>query len=289
MRSIRKVIASQKVNMGGIFLDQPLPVSGVEQIDPFILLHHWDKRIEGDDIQKNQGVGPHPHRGFSPVTFIFKGGVHHQDSRGNNSIIMEGGTQWMNSGMGIIHSERPTKEIAEKGGDFEIIQFWVNAPAKHKMDEPSYQPLSKEATPTFKSDDQKVEVAVIAGEVSGAKGPIVTNSPLHIMRLTIDKGGKIEIPLPENFNAFIYQLDGSLFINNKTKTKSKDLIWFNNDGEIITIEGLEDTRAIILSGEPINEEVTSYGPFVMNTQAEIMEAMRDYQMGKMGVLIEEFK
>jgi len=288
MRSIHTIIPAQKVNMGGIYLDQPLPAAGTDQVDPFILLHHWNKRIEGGDSQKNQGVGPHPHRGFSPVTLIFKGGVHHQDSRGNNSVIKEGGTQWMNSGMGIVHSERPTKELVEKGGNFEIIQFWVNAPAKHKMDKPSYQPLSKEDTPAFKSGDDKIEIAVVAGEVNGIKGPIITNSPLIVLRLTIEEGGQVSIPLPENYNTLLYQLDGSLLLNKERTTKAKDMVWFKNDGKSITIEGMDNTRAILLAGAPINEKITTYGPFVMNTQTEIMEAMRDYQMGKMGVLIEEF-
>ncbi len=288
-RSIHKIIPARKVNMGGIYLDQPLPFEDIDQIDPFILIHHWNKKIGGGDSQKNQGVGPHPHRGFSPVTLIFKGGVHHQDSRGNNSIIVEGGTQWMNSGMGIVHSERPTKELAENGGEFEFIQFWVNAPAKNKMDEPSYQPLLKEDTPNFKSEDQKIDIAVVAGAINDIKGPIKTNSPLIVLRLTIEKGGKVTIPIPEDFNTLLYQLDGSLLINEKSKTKEKNMLWFRNDGKKITIEGIENTRAIILSGKPINEEITTYGPFVMNTQTEIMEAMRDYQMGKMGVLVEQFE
>jgi redox-sensitive bicupin YhaK (pirin superfamily) len=288
-KSIHKIIPAQKVNMGGIYLDQPLPAAGIDQVDPFILLHHWNKKMDGGGQQKDHGVGPHPHRGFSPVTLIFKGGVHHQDSRGNNSIIMEGGTQWMNSGMGIVHSERPNKELAEKGGVFEIIQFWVNAPAKNKMDEPSYQPLSKEDTPRFKSEDKKTDIAVVAGEVHGIKGPILTNSPLIVLRLTIEKGSKTTIPLPEHFNTLLYQLDGALLVNGDRETTSKDMVWFKNDGNNISIKGMEDTRAILLAGEPIKEEITTYGPFVMNTQTEIMEAMRDYQMGKMGVLIEEFE
>jgi hypothetical protein len=288
-RSIHKIIPARKVNMGGIYLDQPLPATGIDQVDPFILLHHWNKKMDGGESQKDHGVGPHPHRGFSPVTLIFKGGVHHQDSRGNNSVITEGGTQWMNSGMGIVHSERPTKELSEKGGVFEIIQFWVNAPAKNKMDPPSYQPLLKEETPRFMSEDKKTDIAVVAGEINGIKGPIETNSPLIVLRLTIEKGGTSTIPLPEHFNALLYQLDGVLLVNGDAETTSKDMIWFKNDGNNISIEGRENTRAIILAGEPIKEEITTYGPFVMNTQTEIMEAMRDYQMGKMGVLIEEFE
>ena len=234
------------------------------------------------------GVGPHPHRGFSPVTFIFEGEVHHQDSRGNKGTIGKGGTQWMNSGMGIVHSERPSKKIAEEGGNFEIIQFWVNTPSKNKLDEPKYYPLTAEETPTLTSNDKKINVGVVAGELQNVEGKINPLSPILALRLDIQKDGEIRIPIPENFNTFIYQLDGKLKINGKTETTTKDLTWFNNDGGYVTIKGLEDTRAILLAGEPIGEKVTSYGPFVMNTQTEILEAMRDYQMGKMGVLIEEF-
>ncbi|PLX14746.1 MAG: pirin family protein [Marinilabiliales bacterium] len=289
MRTIRKIIDAPKVNMGGILLEQPLPYRDIDQIDPFLLVHHWKQEQTGGKKQNDLGVGPHPHRGFSPVTFIFQGGVHHQDSRGNNSIVMEGGTQWMNSGMGIVHSERPTKEIAENGGMLEFIQFWVNAPAKHKMDIPSYQPLSAEETTKIISEDGKVKIGLVAGKLLGKSGKIKANSNLITLRIDIEKGGKMRIPLPENFNAFLYQLDGKLKINSSQETSIKQLTWFNNDGEFIELEGIENTRAILLSGEPINEKIATYGPFVMNTQTEIMEAMNDYQKGKMGVLIEEFE
>lgn len=288
MRTIRKTIKAEKINMGGIILDQALPIAGIDQIDPFILVHHWKQTLPGGQKEKDLGVGPHPHRGFAPVTFIFKGAVNHRDSRGFHSTIEAGGTQWMNSGMGIVHSERPPKNLAENGGEFEIIQFWVNAPAINKMDPPSYQPLTKEETPVVLSADKKIKMGVVAGNLNATKGTINTYTPMLVLRLEIKKGGKTTIPIPENYNAFIYQLDGSLKINNEQITKTKDLNWLNNDGKNIEIEGLEETRAILLAGEPINEKITSYGPFVMNTQTEIMEAMRDYQMGKMGVLVEEF-
>jgi len=288
MRTIRKIIKAEKINMGGIILDQALPIGGIDQIDPFILVHHWRQTLAGGQKEKDLGVGPHPHRGFAPVTFIFEGAVNHRDSRGFNSVIEAGGTQWMNSGMGIVHSERPPKSLAENGGVFEIIQFWVNAPAKNKMDPPSYQPLAKEETPVVLSADKKIKMSVVAGDLNGTKGPINPYTPMLVLRLEIKKGGKTIIPIPEDYNAFIYQLDGSLKINNEKITSIKDLSWLNNDGIGIEIEGVEDTRAILLAGEPINEKITTYGPFVMNTQTEIMEAMRDYQMGKMGVLIEDF-
>ncbi len=289
MRTIRKTIKAPKVNMGGIILDQPLPYNEVEQIDPFLLIHHWKRDYKPGGIQKEMGVGPHPHRGFVPVTFIYKGGVHHQDSRGNNSKVYKGGTQWMKSGMGIIHSERPVKELAENGGEFEIIQLWINLPARNKMDQPYYMPLTEDETPSFASPDNKTKIGVVAGNLMGIDGRIKSDSPVLILRITIEKGGKTEIPIPGDYNTLLYQLDGSTLICNDVKSSAKDMTWFNNDGNKITIEGVEDTRILLLAGAPLNETVTSYGPFVMSTNTEIMQAMKDYQMGKMGVLIEEFE
>jgi len=289
MRKIKQIITSSKVNMGGIILDQPLPSGNVDKIDPFLLIHHWHNNFPGNQKQKEVGVGPHAHRGFSPVTFIFKGGVHHRDSRGNDSIINEGGTQWMNAGMGIVHSERPLKNIAEKGGEFEIIQFWINTPSKFKMEQPSYQPLSKEETPVYTSDDGRANVQVIAGSYKNIDGKITASSPIIALRMELEENGELKFKIPKYYNTLIYQLDGILTINESDEADAKDLIWFENNGEEeINITAKEKTRAILLAGKPINEKVVSHGPFVMNTQTEIMEALRDAQMGKMGVLTEEF-
>ena len=288
MRSVQQIVSAKRVNMGGILLDQPLPYGEIQQIDPFLLVHHWDDKIEAGQNQKDLGVGPHPHRGFAPVTLLFKGGVHHQDSRGNNSKVSAGGVQWMHSGMGIVHSERPLKEIAENGGDFELIQFWVNTPAQFKMEEPFYTPLQQNEIPVIISTDGLVKQNIIAGKLHDKESKIKTYTKMLILTLEIEKAGEVEIPVPSSFNMFIYQLDGKLLINNTKETKAKDLSWFKNDGDSIIIKGIEKTRAILLAGEPVNEAVSSYGPFVMNTHTEILEAMRDYEMGEMGVLIEKF-
>lgn len=287
MRTVKDIRKAVKVDMGGILLDQALPINGINQIDPFLLVHHWASEYKGGQKQKNVGVGPHPHRGFSPVTFIFKGGVHHRDSKGHESVVNEGGTQWMNSGKGLIHSERPRKDIAENGGEFEIIQFWVNAPANKKMEEPSYQPLSAEETPTLFSDDKKVKIGLVAGELMGKKGKITPHSELLALRLEIEKSGEIKIPVPKEYNVFIYQLNGNTLINEK-EIADKELVLFENDDETITIKGQEDSRAILLAGKPINEPLATYGPFVMNSQSEIVNALNDFQAGKMGTLVEKF-
>jgi hypothetical protein len=275
------------VDMGGLPVRQPLPTQQVEQVDPFLLLHHADVKVPTNRKPEHSGVGPHPHRGFSPVTFIFKGGVHHRDSRGNNSIIYAGGAQWMNAGRGIIHSERPTHDIHEIGGRQEIIQLWINTPAAHKMDQPAYFPLEADKVPATFSEDKKVAVRVFSGEVLGMKGPIPAPSEVNAATLTFEEGGRIEIPLPSHHQAMLYLLDGKITVDGFGLVEGLHLIHFNNDGDGFSAAALANTRALLLSGAPLGEEVVSYGPFVMNTQTQILEAMRDYQMGKMGVLIED--
>jgi quercetin 2,3-dioxygenase len=286
-RTVSSLLYGHKVDMGGMPIRQPLPTQRVGQIDPFLLLHHADIKVPTHVEPDHAGVGPHPHRGFSPVTFIFKGGVHHRDSRGNDSVIYAGGAQWMNAGMGVIHSERPPHDIAEIGGRQEIIQLWINTPADHKMDQPIYFPLSAEEAPSTHSDDGKVNVRVFSGELLGLKGPIPSHTEVNAATLEFKKGGKISIPLPSQHNALMYLLDGKLTLEGFGLVEELNAVHFKNDGEGVAIEALEETRVLLLSGAPLNEEVVSHGPFVMNTQTEILEAMRDYQKGKMGVLIEE--
>ena len=288
LRSISNKVTAQRVRMGDVFLDQAIPLPGIDMIDPFLLIHHWKDTLEGGKHQRDVGVGPHPHRGFAPVTFIFKGGVHHRDSLGNSEVVEQGGTQWMHSGNGIVHSERPTKEIAEGGGEFEIIQFWVNVPAEKKMVPAYYHPLSAKDTPKVQSPDKKVDVSVVAGEFMGQQGPVTTHSALLTLRLVIEPGGRMELPLPAEYNALTYTLDGRLNVNGTHDAGAKDLVHFKNDGEGVVLEALEQTNVILLAGRPIEEPVATYGPFVMNTQQELMQAMNDYQNGKMGVLKEEF-
>ena len=284
-KSIQQIIPSQKVNMGGHILEQPLPNQALEQLDPFLLIHHAEWQLKGNQRQQEVGIGGHPHRGFSPVTFVFQGDIRHQDSFGNDAVVHAGGTQWMHAGKGITHSERPSKELAQKGGMQEIIQFWVNSPAKHKMEQPYYLPLSKEETPTL--EGEKYNIQVVAGDYKGIKGPAKVFSPMLLLRGEIEASGSVELEIPTDYNTLLYLLDGKLEVNGET-AKQKDLVWFNNDGEGVQLSARETTRFILLSGEPIGEKITSYGPFVMNTQTEIMEALRDSQMGKMGVLIENF-
>lgn len=284
-RSIKKIYPADKVNMGGNLIDQPLPNKEMENLDPFLLIHHWHNHLPGGQRPQEVGVGPHPHCGFSPVTFIFKGAVEHRDSLGEKATVEAGGTQWMFAGRGITHSERFPREMTENGGELEFIQFWVNAPAEYKREAPYYQPISKEDTPLVA--EEKSNVWVVSGKYKGVKGAAPTYSPQLLLRGDIQKDGVLEVPIPASYNALVYVLEGGLKIDGQS-VLTKDMAVLNNDGDTLTISATADSRFIILSGEPINEPIAQYGPFVMNNQTGIMEAMRDAQIGKMGVLIEEF-
>lgn len=285
-KSIHKIEKGRSINVGSMQVQELLPTSS-GFFNPFLVFHHAKTVIDKNIPIHQQGVGPHPHRGFSPVSFIYRGGVHHRDSRGNNSIIYEGGTQWMNTGMGVIHSERVPEDIFEHGGEQELLQVWVNSPAKNKMDQPVYYPSAKNDTPTITSKDGLVTLRVPAGNLENIKGKIPTLIDVSTIMGEAKKGGNYSFSFPKTQNTLLYVLSGKLKVNQHTVVYSKELVLFNNDAETFEITALEDSLFFVGSGEPIKEPIEARGPFVMNTSTEIMEAYRDYQMGKMGVLIED--
>lgn len=286
LRTVKQLLYAHQMDMGGMPIRQPFPTHRVDQIDPFLLLHHAKIKVPANRAPKHLGVGPHPHRGFSPVTFIFQGGVHHRDSRGNNSVVYAGGAQWMNAGMGIIHSERPPDDIHSIGGWQEIIQLWINTPAKNKMDAPQYF-AANENVPTATSADGLVETRVFAGELNQLKGPIPSQTEVTAATVVFKESGTLQLGIPKNHNALLYLLDGALIVDGFGLVEGHHVVQFNNDGDSIRATAKENTRVLFLSGVPLNEKIAKHGPFVMNTETEILQAMRDYQMGKMGVLIEE--
>jgi redox-sensitive bicupin YhaK (pirin superfamily) len=259
--------------MGPLTVRQPLPSEQLPYLDPFVLLHHAPPK----DFRGDTGVSWHPHRGFAPVTFIFKGGLRHRDTQGNDATVLAGGTQWMHAGSGLLHDETPVP------GETELIQMWINSPARHKMDAPSYHPLTPEATPASVSADRLVTLHVVAGELGGVKGPVRTLSAVNAATVDARRGGTIEIALPRAHNAFIYLLDGALRFPDGTTVSGLHQVVFNSDGDAVRFEALEDTRALLMSGQPIGEPMVSHGPFVMNTEDEIRAAFRDYRSGAMGV------
>tara|TARA_R110002126_G_scaffold274775_1_gene420001 strand:+ start:24976 stop:25845 length:870 start_codon:yes stop_codon:yes gene_type:complete len=285
LKTIQHKVTSPLVNMGPIKLRQPLPTQGIENVDPFLLLHHYGPYAISE-FNNPFDLGPHPHRGFEPITLLFKGEQLHRDSLGNEMVVKAGGVQWTTAGRGIIHAEAPTKAFVKKGGDLEGIQLWLNLPAKDKMITPNYQHLEDEQIPKLYSEDKKVQLNIVAGNQKGKEGLITTQTSVNVFTANADVGGLVEIEIPEHHQSLIYLLDGEILVNGTEVLKKGEnqMVTFNQDGNTIQFEAKSASTLLILSGEPIKEKVTQYGPYVMNTQTEILEAMRDYQQGKMGYL-----
>ena len=284
-KTIQNSTASPLVNMGPIRLRQPLPSEGIENVDPFLLLHHYGPYAISE-FNNPFDLGPHPHRGFEPITLLFKGEQLHRDSLGNEMIVKAGGVQWTTAGRGIIHAEAPTKAFVKNGGDLEGIQLWLNLPAKDKMITPNYQHLEEEQIPKIFSKDKKVRLNVIAGHQQNEVGLIKTQTQVNVFTANANENGEMKVEIPEKHQSLLYLLDGEIVVNNTEVLKKgkHQMVTFNKDGNTIKFKAKKESTLLILSGVPINEKVTQYGPYVMNTQTEILEAMRDYQQGKMGFL-----
>jgi len=286
-KGVMKILQAMSIDMGGFPVKQALPLEDVQMVDPFLLLHHANVRFDSNQKALHQGVGPHPHRGFSPVTFVISGEVHHRDSRGNNKIASAGEVQWMTAGAGIIHSERPSQKIVDDETEQEIIQLWINSPARDKMNSAEYHFFNKEDIPVVHSDDGKIMTRVVAGTFKKAMQTNI-NSQLPLRLLWSDgvKGGKEIFELRKNHNSMVYVIKGSIKLNN-TDISVNQLAILEKIDEKIEISANSDSMFLVLSGQAIEEPVFQHGPFVMNNRTEILEAMRDYQMGKMGFLVEE--
>ena len=284
---VTHTLPAEMIDMGGFPVKQALPTHRVEQVDPFLLLHHARVKPIYDRPAHVQGIGPHPHRGFSPVTFVVEGEVNHRDSRGNNQVAKTGEVQWIHSGAGIIHSERPTQNLIDNKGIQEIVQLWINTPAEKKMIEPEYTHISESEIPRVVSQDGLSDIKLISGEYAGVKGRFAGQSELLILWVKAEAGSVNTFEIPGHFNASVYSVKGNVKVEGHGIVDPESLVVFGDGGESITLHANSDAQYLILAGEPISEPVAQHGPFVMNNQTEIMEAMRDYQMGKMGVLIED--
>ncbi len=286
-KKVKYLIPVYEVDMGGVMVKQALPTRNVNQVDPFLLLHHGAFTFTENAPAIQQGLGPHPHRGFTPVSFVIEGEVHHRDSRGNNQIAKKGEVQWMHAGAGIVHSERPSKHLASINGTQEVIQLWINSPASRKMDPPSYQYVAENEIPLFMSEDIKIRNKLIAGSLNGLDGKIKTESELLIIWSEAKAGGSISFPIAKHLNSMLYLIRGELKISGYGKIDKESLVIFENQpGDIEVLFG-SDAQFLLLAGAPINEKVVQHGPYVMNSETEILEAMRDYQKGKMGILVED--
>lgn len=257
--------------------------SSMERMDPFIMLDYNSKyNFPPSSIPK--GVGVHPHRGFETVTIAYKGRVEHGDSAGGGGIIGEGDVQWMTAASGILHKEFHETEWSKTGGEFQMVQLWVNLPAKDKMSPPKYQAISNDAITKVSLPDGGGEVEVVAGEYNGTKGAATTFSPVHLYNVRLKKGAKTQLAFPENYTTAVLMVEGDAMVNGSTQAPQDHFVMFGNDGESFTLEALTDTVILVLSGEPINEPIASHGPFVMNSKEELMQAFQDFNTGKFGYL-----
>lgn len=259
------------------------PKMDMKRMDPFIMLDYNSKyTFPPSKIPK--GVGVHPHRGFETVTIAYKGKVQHADSSGGGGIIHEGDVQWMTAASGVLHKEFHEKEWSKNGGEFQMVQLWVNLPAKDKMSPPKYQALSNDSISKVELPNNNGIVEVIAGEYNGTKGSATTFSPMNIFNLKLNAGAEINLNLDEDFNTAILVIEGKITINQTEVVNTNHLALMANDGENFKIETSENSIVLVLSGQPLNEPIASHGPFVMNTREEIAQAFNDYNNGKFGRL-----
>lgn len=254
---------------------------GNNRMSPFYMMD-YNSKIDFSPRETPRGVGVHPHRGFETVTIAYHGKIAHNDSAGNSGVINEGDVQWMTAASGILHKEYHEEEFSKKGGPFQMVQLWINLPAKDKMSKPKYQALKNEDLGKYKLNDAGV-VEIITGEFKGVKGTASTFTPIEMYNIKIKKGASTSFELPESFNTGILIVEGSLRVNEQNAA-ANHFILFKNEGETISIEAEEDSILLVLSGEPINEPIAAYGPFLMNTHKELEEALDDFNKGKFGYL-----
>lgn len=261
---------------GGYHLD-------MQRMDPFIMLD-YNSKYYFPATDTPRGVGVHPHRGFETVTIAYHGKVAHHDSGGGGGVIGEGDVQWMTAASGVLHKEYHEEEFARNGGDFQMVQLWVNLPAKDKMSKPKYQSITHSEIEKVELPDGAGTVEVIAGEFQAVKGPATTFTPVHMQNAKLNEKGKVKFSFPANYNTALVVIEGKIKVNEEEIVPTDHLVLFKNQGEEFSIEALEKSVVLVLSGEPINEPIAAHGPFVMNTRAEIVQAFNDFNEGKFGYL-----
>ncbi|MVN89707.1 pirin family protein [Mucilaginibacter aquatilis] len=280
MRSIKRIHQAAYSPIADLVTYRALPTQSVEYIDPFLFLNHHGPQVYAPH---NNGLpfGPHPHRGMETVTFILEGDIAHKDSSGHESVIKAGGVQWMRAGSGLIHAEVSSEEFVDEGGPLEILQLWVNLPVRLKMAKPYYIGKQREEIPLLQFDEGKVTANLISGEWQNIRGAFESETGIFLSTIYFKPGAKLEIEIPDAHQIFFYVITGELIVNG-TAVRSLHLAEFNNDGKSLVIEAKPDSVLLLGHAMPFNEPVVSHGPFVMNTEEEIMQAYDDYRSGKFG-------
>ena len=282
MRSIKKIHTAIDASIDDFITYRAMPVPGLQHIDPFLFLnHHGPQKYP----PYNHGLpfGPHPHRGFETLTFIYNGDLMHFDSGSGKSIIKAGGIQWMTAGRGLVHAEVSSEEFMKKGGNVELIQIWFNLPARMKMMEPAYKGLQKEEIPVAVTDNNRIRLQVVSGTWNNIRGAIESKTGISIVSMELDKESSYECMIPTENNILLYVVRGSIKVNG-AEVSMHQLAEFDSNHEEVKIEAPEKSLILLGHGKPFNEPIAAQGPFVMNYPGEIKQAWLDYQQGKMGSL-----
>ncbi|MGH8845064.1 pirin family protein [Advenella incenata] len=256
-----------------------------KQLSPFLLLDYAGP-ADFAPVQHKRGVGQHPHRGFETVTIVYKGEVSHRDSTGQGGTIGPGDVQWMTAGGGILHEEFHSEAFTSQGGALEMVQLWVNLPAKDKMTTPGYQAVLDSDIPVVALPNEAGTVRVIAGEYGQQKGPAHTFTPMHVWDMRIRQGGITEFEVPEGWSTALVVLRGTVLVNGDTVAREAQLVVLDKADRHMAIEANSDAVVLLLSGEPIDEPIVGYGPFVMNSQDQIAQAISDFNSGRFGQMAE---
>jgi redox-sensitive bicupin YhaK (pirin superfamily) len=280
MRTIKRLHQAVSAPIADLVTYRALPTQSVEHLDPFLFLNHHGPQVYPAN---NRGLpfGPHPHRGFETVTFILDGDIMHQDTGGHQSIIGPGGIQWMTAGRGLIHAEISSPEFKQTGGPLEILQLWVNLPAKDKMVEPRYIGLQQPEIPSLSLQEGKVVINAVSGNWAGAAGAVQPLADIQLATISFQEGGALELNITAERTIFFYVVRGRLRVNGQ-EVAARQLAEFNYDGDYLHVEALQDAVLLLGHARPFQEPIVAYGPFVMNTEQQIQEAYQDYQAGKFG-------
>lgn len=263
------------------FIPSAYPLD-MKRMDPFIMLD-YNSKYYFPPTDEPRGVGVHPHRGFETVTIAYQGKIAHHDSSGGGGVIGQGEVQWMTAGSGVLHKEYHEEAFSKKGGDFQMVQLWVNLPSEHKMTSPKYQALTAENISKYQLKDNSGHIEIIAGNYKNLKGGAKTFSPVHMMNAKLNSSGSAIFDFPENFNTIALAIEGQIVIQDQN-IPTDHLVLFKNQGERFEIKAIEKSTVLVLSGKPLDEPIVAQGPFVMNTKAEIHQALKDFTNDKFGVL-----
>lgn len=278
---VHTVTAHRQREGAGFIVRRPLPTMGLDAVDPFLLIDEMGPADYGPG--EAVGAPDHPHRGFETVTYMLDGAFEHEDSAGHRGAIASGDVQWMTAGAGIVHSEMPSREIRERGGRIHGFQIWVNLPASLKMTAPRYQEIPGVQIPEAATEDGSARVRVIAGEALGARAVIDTHTPIVYQDWSLRPEADLTLPLPADHNALVYVFEGAARLGEGDTTLREGQLGILGAGDALRLRGADAPgRLLLLAGAPLGEPIARYGPFVMNTQEQIMQALRDYQAGRLG-------